>query len=61
MTIAFAFKGASAFQVAKEKASQVPVLKSVLKKKARNYDPEKDIEINECSICLVDFSVDDPK
>ena len=33
----------------------------MLEKKARTFDPNKDVEMNECSICMVDFSVNDPK
>jgi len=32
-----------------------------LGKKARAFDPEKDLEIKECSICFVEFSKDDPR
>jgi len=61
MTVIFCFKGREAMNQAQETASKVPGLKEVLGSKARTFDPEKDIECTECAICLVDFSVDDPK
>ena len=54
-------KGSQAAAEAKEKAKALPGIKSVLQKKARKYDPEGDIEINECAICMTEFSVDDPR
>ena len=40
---------------------KVPGLKHIVGSKTRAYDPEKDTELAECSICLVDFNVDDPR
>ena len=42
-------------------AQRVPGLQAVLQSRARKFDPAKDIEINECAICLAYFSVDDPQ
>ena len=62
MICLFCVKGASAFGTARETVSKVPGLKAVLEQRARSYDPEgNDIEIKECSICLVDFSDDNTK
>jgi len=61
MTAVFLTKGREAMDQAHATASKVPGLKQVLGSKARTYDPEKDVECTECAICLVDFSVDDPK
>ena len=41
--------------------SRIPGFKTIAGSKTRTYDAEKDVDLAECSICLVDFSVDDPK
>ena len=46
---------------AKAQAAKVPGVKSVLESNQRSYDPENDVEVKECSICLTDFSPDDPR
>ena len=42
-----------------EKVMNIPVVKTILEKKARRFNPEKDVECKECIICMEDFSVDD--
>lgn len=41
--------------------SRIPIVSSFLNQHARAYDPEKDGGVEQCAICMVDFTVDDPK